>query len=88
MEILFNKLSLSIVMQILFNSRRKRLGLGEVGHMGGHIGVVLSMNIKAHTCNPIPLPPTDRWWSRSVTAILAPLPSVILLLYKLFSSLL
>ena len=37
-------------MENLFASRRQRLGLGEVGHMGGHMGVVINKNIKA--CNP------------------------------------
>ena len=41
-------------MEILFATctRRQRLGLGEVGHIGGHIGVVLNKNIRA--CNPPP----------------------------------
>ena len=28
------------------------LGLGEGGHMGGHMGVVVNKNIRA--CNPLP----------------------------------
>ena len=71
------KLSSSIFIKILFATRRQRLDFGEVGHMG----VELKKNIRA--CNPFPLPPTDRWWSRSVCGILyilAPLPCVIFFL--------
>ena len=61
-------------MEILFATRRQRLGLGEVGHMGGHMGVVINKNIRA--CNPLPpLPPPNR--SLVCTAILAPLTCVI-----------
>ena len=53
------KLSPSIVMEILFAARRQRQGLGEVGHMGGHMGVVINKNIRAR--NPLPpLPPPNR----------------------------
>ena len=51
--------------------KETRLGLGEEAHMGGHMGLVLNKNSRA--CNP--LPPTDRWWSRSVY-LLAPLSCV------------
>ena len=57
-------------MEILFATRRQMRGLGEVEHMGRHMGVVLNKNFRA--CNPFPLslPPAD-------PAILAPLTDVV-----------
>ena len=62
-------------MEILFATRRQRLGLGEVGHMGGHMGVVINKNIRA--CNPLSLPQPIAGGAVVYTAILAPLTCVI-----------
>ena len=61
----------SLFMEILFATRRQRLCLGEVGHMGGHMGVVLNKNVRA--CNHLPPPPIDRWWSRGVYRYFGPI---------------
>ena len=44
-------------MEILFATRRQRLGLGEVGYMGGHMGIVHNKNIRAY--NPLRTPPNQ-----------------------------